>query len=172
MMTTYEKHEVQPGAEVLVKGTVTYNCINKKRKPQATELNANPAPEFAIAVDDPQYKGDKNLIAALKEKQYGDDKNKLSLRSTSPFAPMIFGVDKQGKAADEIIPEDEMLKNGQPVVIHVRTFKTKLNLGCAFDAVELTTPLNQIELEKVGSAVTADVFSNNFDDNNQVSTWE
>ena len=158
-LSVYEKHNVEAGKSCLVMGKVTFNVLNQPRTQKPNEYVSNPRPEYVVAVESPKYvKGDENLINALKETQYGADKNLLSVRDKSPFPPMIFGKDNDKQSGDKLIPEGQCLKNGQQVLIHVTTFKGHGNVGCGFDAVKLTTPLNEVQLQTAGGKVSADVF--------------
>lgn len=158
-LTVYEKYNVEAGKSCLVMGKVTFNVLNQPRTQKPNEYVANPRPEYVVAIEEPKFvKGDENLIKALKDTQYGDGKNKLSLRDKAPFAPMIFGKDNEKATGDKLIPEGQCLKNGQQVLIHVNTFKGRGNVGCGFDAIKLTVPLNEVQLQSAGGTVSADVF--------------
>lgn len=158
-LTVYEKNNVEAGKDCLVMGKVTFNVLNHPRTQKPNEYVSNPRPEYVIAVQEPKFvKGDENLINALKETQYGNNQDQLSIRDKSPFAPMIFGKDNEKETGDKLIPEGKCLANGQQVLIHVTTFKGHGNVGCGFDAVKLTVPLNEVQLQSTGGTVSADVF--------------
>lgn len=158
-LTVYEKNNVEAGKSCLVMGKVTFNVLNQPRTQKPNEYVSNPKPEYVVAIEEPKFvKGDENLINALKETQYGDDNNKLSIRDKSPFAPTIFGKDNEKTTGDKLIPEGKCLANGQPILIHVTTFKGHGNVGCGFDAIKLTVPLNEVEITDAGGTVSADVF--------------
>ena len=158
-LTVYEKNNVASGVDCVIKGELIFNVLDKPRKQAPNSYVPDPKPEYVVAVKNPQYlKGDENLIAALKETQYGDDNNQLSIRDKSPFAPTIFGVDNEKSTTDKVIPDGHSLKNGQAVLIHATTFKGYGNVGCGFDAIKVTTPLNEIQLQVNGGSVDSDVF--------------
>ena len=158
-LTVYEKNNVEAGKSVVVKGELTFNVLDKPRKQAPNEYVPDPKPEYVIALKNPQYlKGNENLINALKETQYGDGKNQLSVRDKSPFAPTIFGSDAEKSTGEKLIPEGKCLKNGQEVMIHVTTFRGHGNIGCGFDAIKLSTPLNEVQLQDAGGSVDASVF--------------
>lgn len=158
-LTVYEKNNVEAGKNVVVKGELTFNVLDKPRKQAPNEYVPDPKPEYVVAIKNPQYlKGDENLINALKETQYGEGKNQLSLRDKSPFAPTIFGSDAEKSTGEKLIPEGKCLKNGQEVMIHVATFRGHGNIGCGFDAIKLSTPLNEVQLQDAGGSVDASVF--------------
>lgn len=158
-LTVYEKNNVQSGVSCLVMGELVFNVLDKPRTQAPNQYVPNPKPEYVVAINNPQYvKGDDNLINALRETQYGEDKKQLSLRDKSPFAPTIFGKDNEKKASDKLIPDGKCLKNGQAVLIHVTTFKGYGNVGCGFDAIKLSTPLEKVELQDAGGSVDASVF--------------
>lgn len=158
-LTVYEKNHVESGTACLVMGKVKFNVLNQPRTQKPNEYVSNPKPEYVIALEDPEYvKGDANLIKALKESQYGDKNNMLSIRDKSPFAPMIFGKDNEKASGDKLIPEGQRLANGQQVLVHVTTFKGHGNVGCGFDAIKLTVPLHEVSLTGASGTVAADVF--------------
>lgn len=158
-ITVYEKNNVEAGKDCLVMGTLTFNVLNQPRTPQPNEYVSDPKPEYVVALQKPQFvKGDANLIKALVETQYGKDDDKLSIRDKSPFAPMIFGKDNEKTTGDKLIPEGKCLANGQQVLVHVTTFKGHGNVGCGFDAIKLTVPLNEVQIVDAGGTVSADVF--------------
>ncbi len=158
-LTVYEKNNVTSGVDCIVKGELTFNVLDKPRVPAPNEYVPDPKPEYVVAIQNPQYvKGDANLIKALKETQYGDDKNQLSIRDKSPFAPTIFGKDNEKQASDKLIPDGKCLKNGQSVLVHVTTFRGHGNIGCGFDAIKLLTPLAEVQLQEAGGSVDASVF--------------
>lgn len=158
-LTVYEKNNVQSGVSCLVMGELVFNVLDKPRTQAPNQYVPNPKPEYVVAINNPQYvKGDENLINALRETQYGEDKKQLSLRDKSPFAPTIFGKDNEKKSSDKLIPDGKCLKNGQAVLIHVTTFKGYGNVGCGFDAIKLSTPLEKVELQDAGGSVDASVF--------------
>ena len=158
-LTVYEKNSVASGVSCLVMGELVFNVLDKPRTQAPNQYVPNPKPEYVIAVKNPQYvKGDENLINALRETQYGEHKDQISLRDKSPFAPTIFGKDNEKDSSDKLIPEGKCLKNGQSVLIHVTTFKGYGNVGCGFDAIKLTTPLEKVELQDAGGSVDASVF--------------
>ena len=169
--TVYEKHQVTGGMNVIATGFVKYNVLNQARKPKANAFNPDPKPEFDIELTEWSLKGDPQLVGALQETAYGDNNSKISFRSKSPFAPVIFGSDKQKATGDQLIPEGKALKEGTPVKVHIRTFDTRLNVGCGFDAVMLGTPLAQAEVVNAGG-VDASVFD--LDDSNDATAidWE
>lgn len=157
-LSVYEKNNVEAGKEAIVMGKVTFNVLNQPRTQKPNQFIANPKPEYVIALEEVEYiKGNKNLINALMATQYGDN-NTLSLRDKSPFAPTIFGTDKKSKTGDKLIPEGSCLENGQQVLVHVTTYKGRGNVGCGFDAVKLSVPLDDIKIKEAGGKVKADVF--------------
>ncbi len=88
--------------------------MDKPRKQAPNPYVPNPKPEYVVAIQNPQYlKGDENLINALKETQYGEHKDQLSIRDKSPFAPVIFGKDNEKTTSNKLIPDGKCLKNGQ-----------------------------------------------------------
>lgn len=158
-LTVYEKNNVEAGKSCLVMGTLTFNVLNQPRAPQPNEYVSDPKPEYVVALQNPKFvKGDPSLIKALVETQYGEDDDKLSIRDKSPFAPMIFGKDNEKATGDKLIPEGKCLANGQQVLVHVTTFKGHGNVGCGFDAIKLTVPLNEVQIVDAGGTVSADVF--------------
>ena len=158
-LTVYEKNNVASGVSCLVMGELVFNVLDKPRTQAPNQHVPNPKPEYVVAINNPQYvKGDENLINALRDTQYGDEKKQLSLRDKSPFAPTVFGKDNAKEASDKLIPEGKCLKNGQTVLIHVTTFKGYGNVGCGFDAIKLSVPLEQVELQDAGGSVDASVF--------------
>lgn len=158
-LTVYEKNNVQSGKSCIVMGKMIFNVLNKPRTQKPNQYIAYPKPEYVIALENVEYvKGDENLIKALEETQYGEHNDTLSLRDKSPFAPTIFGSDKKHKTGDELIPDGSCLANGQQVLVHVTTYKGRGNVGCGFDAVKLTTPLDKAEISETGGSVSADVF--------------
>lgn len=161
-LTVYEKNNVEAGKDCVVMGKVSFNVLNQPRTQKPNEYVSNPKPEYVIALDDVKYiKGDENLIKALKEKQYGVNHDKLSLSDKSPFAPMIFGVDNDQSSADDLIPEGKRLTNGQKVLVHVSTFRGHGNIGCGFDAIKISRPLHEIDIEDAGGTVKAEAFDIN-----------
>lgn len=158
-LTVYEKNNVESGKSCLVMGEVTFNVLNKPRKQQPNEFVTNPKPEYVVALNNVKFvKGDDNLINALKETMYGEHDEKLSLSDKSPFPPAIFGKDNKKTTGEALIPEGKCLKNGQSVLVHVTTFTGHGNVGCGFDAIKLTVPLDYVELQDAGGSVSADVF--------------
>ena len=158
-LTVYEKNNVASGVDCIVKGELTFNVLDKPRKQAPNEYVPDPKPEYVVALKNPQYlKGDENLINALKETQYGESKNQLSVRDKSPFAPTIFGSDAEKSTGEKLIPEGKCLKNGQEVMVHIATFRGHGNIGCGFDAIKLSTPLNEVQLQDAGGSVDASVF--------------
>lgn len=158
-LTVYEKNSVASGVSCLVMGELVFNVLDKPRTQAPNQYVPNPKPEYVVAINNPQYvNGDENLINALRETQYGDEKKQLSLRDKSPFAPTVFGKDNEKEASDKLIPEGKCLKNGQTVLIHVTTFKGYGNVGCGFDAIKLSVPLEKVELQDAGGSVDASVF--------------
>lgn len=157
-LSVYEKNNVEAGKEAIVMGKVTFNVLNQPRTQKPNQFISNPKPEYVIALEEVEYiKGNENLINALKATQYGDN-NTLSLRDKSPFAPTIFGTDKKSKTGDQLIPEGSCLENGQQVLVHVTTYKGRGNVGCGFDAVKLSVPLDDIKIKEAGGKIKADVF--------------
>ena len=158
-LTVYEKNNVEAGKSCLVMGKVTFNVLHQPRTQKPNEYVSDPKPEYVVAIEEPKFvKGDENLINALKETQYGDDNNKLSIRDKSPFAPTVFGSDDSKSTTDKVISDGKCLKNGQQVLIHVTTFKGHGNIGCGFDAIKLSTPLNEVQLQDAGGSVDVSVF--------------
>ena len=158
-LSVYEKNQVKSGASCVVMMSVNFNVLNKPRTQAPNAIVPNPKPEYVIAGKDIKFvKGDDNLINALKATMYGDDKELLSLRDKSPFPPTIFGKDNEKETADKLITDGKCLKNGQPVLVHVQTFLGYGNIGCGFDAIKLTTPLSEVQLQDAGGSVSADVF--------------
>lgn len=158
-LTVYEKNNVEAGKDCVVMGKLTFNVLNQPRTQKPNEYVSNPKPEYVVAVENPKFvKGDANLIKALKESQYGDNNNKLSLSDKSPFPPTIFGKDNEKTTGDKLIPEGKSLANGQMVLVHVTTFKGHGNVGCGFDAIKLNVPLSEVEITDAGGTVTAEVF--------------
>ncbi len=158
-LSVYEKNNVVSGASCLVQLDVTFNILNKPRMQAPNAIVPDPKPEYVISGKNVKFvKGDENLINALKSTMYGDNKELISLRDKSPFAPAIFGQDNENDTADKLIPDGKCLKNGQPVLVHVQTFTAYSNIGCGFDAIKLTTPLSELQLQDAGGSVSADVF--------------
>lgn len=158
-LSVYEKNQVKSGASCLVQMDVTFNVLNKPRTQAPNSIVPDPKPEYVVAGKNVKFvKGDENLITALKSTMYGENKELLSLRDKSPFAPAIFGKDNEKETADNLIPDGKCLKNGQPVLVHVQTFSSYSNIGCGFDAIKLTTPLSDVQLQDAGGSVSADVF--------------
>jgi len=158
-LSVYEKNNVASGVDCLVKGHLSFNVLNQPRTQKPNEYVSDPKPEYVVSLDDPKFlKGDDNLIKALKETQYGEQSNKLSIRDKSPFAPMIFGVDNEKQSGSDLIPEGNSLKNGQQVLVHVTTYTGHGNVGCGFDAIKVAVPLSDVEITEAGGAVSADVF--------------
>ena len=158
-LTVYEKNHVESGKSCLVQLDVTFNVLNKPRTQAPNEYVPDPKPEYVIAGNNVKFlKGDDNLINALKQTMYGDNNEMISIRDKSPFPPSIFGKDNEKTTGDKLIPDGKCLKNGQPVLIHVTTFTGAGNIGCGFDAIKLTTPLADTQLQDAGGSVSADVF--------------
>ena len=158
-LSVYEKNQVKSGASCLVQMEVTFNVLNKPRTQAPNAIVPDPKPEYVIAGKNVKFiKGDDHLINALKSTMYGDNKELISLRDKSPFAPAIFGKDNDKATADNLIPDGKCLKNGQPVLVHVQTFTGYGNIGCGFDAIKLSTPLSEVQLQDAGGSVSADVF--------------
>lgn len=158
-LTVYEKNKVESGKSCLVMGKVSFNVLNKPRTQQPNEYVTNPKPEYVVALNDVKFvKGDSNLINALKETMYGEHDEKLSLSDKSPFAPTIFGKDNAKETGDKLIPDGKCLQNGQELLVHVTTFTGHGNVGCGFDAIKLTVPLADVQLQDAGGSVSADVF--------------
>lgn len=158
-LSVYEKHNVASGVSCLVKGELTFNVLDKPRTQAPNAYVPNPKPEYVVALKDPEFlKGDANLISALKETQYGENNSMLSLRDKSPFAPTIFGKDNVKSTTDKVINEGQCLKNGQSILVHVTTFKGYGNVGCGFDAIKISTPLDEVQLQDAGGSVDASVF--------------
>ena len=158
-LSVYEKNNVDSGVDCVIKGELTFNVLDKPRKQAPNEYVPDPKPEYVVAVQNPKYlKGDENLINALKETQYGEDKKQLSIRDKSPFPPAIFGLDNEKSTTDKVITDGKCLKNDQTILIHVSTFKGYGNVGCGFDAIKVSTPLSEIQLQDAGGSVSSDVF--------------
>lgn len=158
-LSVYEKNNVASGVSCLVKGELTFNVLDKPRTQAPNAYVPNPKPEYVVALKDPEFlKGDANLIKALKETQYGENNNMLSLRDKSPFAPAIFGKDNEKSTTDKVINDGQCLKNGQPILVHVTTFKGYGNVGCGFDAIKISTPLGEVQLQDASGSVDASVF--------------
>lgn len=158
-LTVYEKNHVESGKSCLVQLDVTFNVLNKPRTQEPNEFVPNPKPEYVIAGNNVKFvKGDENLINALKQTMYGDNNEMISIRDKSPFPPTIFGKDNEKETGDKLIPDGKCLKNGQTVLVHVTTFTGAGNIGCGFDAIKLTTPLADTQLQDAGGSVSADVF--------------
>lgn len=158
-LTVYEKNNVASGVDCVIKGDLTFNVLDKPRTQAPNQYVPDPKPEYVVAIQNPQYlKGDENLIKALKETQYGEGNTQLSIRDKSPFAPTIFGVDNDKSTTDKVITDGKCLKNGQTILVHVTTFKGYGNVGCGFDAIKVSTPLDEIQLQDAGGSVSSDVF--------------
>ena len=158
-LTVYEKNNVEAGKGAVVTGELTFNVLDKPRKQAPNEYVPDPKPEYVVALQNPKFvAGDASLIKALSETKYGEDDDQLSLRDKSPFAPTIFGNDNQKITGDKLIPDGKCLKNGQQVMVHVTTFKGHGNIGCGFDAIKLSTPLDKVKLQDAGGSVDASVF--------------
>lgn len=158
-LTVYEKNNVVSGVDCVIKGEVTFNVLDKPRTQAPNQYVPDPKPEYVVAIQNPQYlKGDENLIKAIKETQYGEDNNQLSLRDKSPYAPTIFGSDNEKSTTDKVITDGKCLKNGQTILVHLTTYKGYGNVGCGFDAIKVATPLDKIELQDAGGSVNASVF--------------
>lgn len=158
-MTVYERNNVKPKMKVVVTGELTFNKLDEPRVQKPNEFVRNPKPEYVVAVKNPQFKGDQELINALKETMYGDNNENLSLYDKSPFPPIVFGSDNQGEQSDHVVAKGKALKNGQQVMIHVVTFESYGNVGCGFDAIKLPTTLANVELQDTTGTVSADVFN-------------
>ena len=158
-LTIYEKNNVEAGKDCIVMGDVTFNVLNQPRTQKPNMYVTEPKPEYVIALENVEFvKGDENLIKALKQTQYGDNHDMISLRDKSPFAPMIFGKDNDQASGEDLIPEGKALTNGQKVLVHVSTFMGHGNVGCGFDAIKLTVPLHDVKVSETGGTVKADVF--------------
>lgn len=158
-LSVYEKNNVVSGVDCVIKGCLSFNVLNQPRKQKPNDYVSDPKPEYSVSLDDPEFvKGDDNLIKALKETQYGDKKNKLSIRDKSPFAPIIFGIDNQKQSGRDLIPKGKSLANGKLVLVHVTTYEGHGNVGCGFDAIKLSVPLSDVEMIDAGGTVSADVF--------------
>lgn len=158
-LTVYEKNNVASGVDCVVKGTLTFNVLDKPRKQAPSSYVPDPKPEYVVAIENPQYlKGDANLIMAMKETQYGEGNKQLSIHDKSPFAPTIFGSDDEKSTTDKVITDGHCLRNGQDILVHVTTYEGYGNVGCGFDAIKVTTPLSEIQLQSAGGSVSADVF--------------
>lgn len=158
-LTVYEKNNVASGVDCVIKGELTFNVLDKPRTQAPNQYVPDPKPEYVVAIQNPQYlKGDENLIKAIKETQYGEDNNQLSLRDKSPYAPAIFGLDNEKSTTDKIITDGKCLKNGQNILVHLETYKAYNNVGCGFDALKVSTPLDKIQLQDAGGTVDASVF--------------
>lgn len=157
-VSVYKKNNVVAGVYCVVKGTLTFNVLDKPRKQAPSSYVPNPKPEYVVAIKNPQYlKGDENLIKALADTQYGDGNNQLSIHDKSPFAPTIFGGDEK-TTTDKAIPAGKCLRNGQDILIHVTTYDYYGNVGCGFDAIKVTTPLSGLQLQSAGGSVDSSVF--------------
>lgn len=157
-LSVYEKNNVVAGVDCVVKGTLTFNVLDKPRTQAPSKYVPDPKPEYVVAIENPQYlKGDENLIKALSETQYGENNKQLSIRDKSPFAPTIFGIDDKS-TTDKVITDGKCLRNGQDILVHVTTFEGYGNVGCGFDAIKVQTPLSEIQLQSAGGSVSADVF--------------
>lgn len=158
-LSIYEKNQVKSEVSCLVQLNVNFNVLNQPRTPQANALVPNPKPEYVVSGDSVKFvKGDENLIKALKSTMYGDNNELISLRDKSPFPPVIFGTDNQKEDGSTLIPDGKCLKNGQPILVHLHTFESYGNVGCGFDAIKISTPLEDIQLQESGGSVSADVF--------------
>ena len=158
-LSVYEKNNVAAGVDCVVKGYVKFNVLDKQRTPAPSKYVPEPKPEYVVSIEEPEYlKGNEQLIKALKETQYGEDNNQLSIRDKSPFAPTIFGVDNEKSTTDKVIPDGNCLRNGQLILIHVTTFEGYGNVGCGFDAIKVNTSLSEIELQSTGNSVSDNVF--------------
>lgn len=158
-LSVYEKNNVDSSVDCIVKGELTFNVLDKPRKQAPNEYVSDPKPEYVVAIQNPTYlKGDDNLIKALQDTQYGENKSQLTIRDKSPFAPTIFGSNNEKSTTDKVITDGNCLMNGQNIIIHVTTFKGHGNVGCGFDAIKLETPLNEIKLQSAGGGVDASVF--------------
>lgn len=159
-LTVYEKNNVVSGVDCVIKGELTFNVLDKPRTQAPNEYVPDPKPEYVVAIKNPQYlKGDENLIKAIKATQYGDDNDQLSLRDKSPYAPAIFGSDNEKSTTDKVITGGECLKNDQSILVHLTTYKGYGNVGCGFDAIKVSTPLDKIQLQDAGGSVDASVFN-------------
>ena len=158
-LSVYEKNNVVSGVDCVVKGNLTFNVLDKPRTQAPSAYVPDPKPEYVVSVENPQYlKGDENLIKALKETQYGDKGNQLSVHDKSPFAPTIFGGDNEKSTTDKVITDGKCLRNGQDILIHITTYEGYGNVGCGFDAIKVQTPLKEIQLQSAGGSVDASVF--------------
>lgn len=170
-LTVYEKNGVKGNMNAIVTGFIDFNVLNQPRTPKATKLVPDPKPEYVVAVNEFTIKGDPQLVKALQETAYAGGK-KISLRDKSPFAPVLFGSDKQKTTADSLIAEGKCVKAGTPVQVHVHTFDTPLNVGCGFDALKFGTPLQDVPVIDAGGSVSADVFDAfNTDDEQSPIDW-
>ena len=157
-LTVYEKHSVKPNMKVVVYGKLTFNKLDEPRVQQPNEFVREPKPEYVVALTDVKFKGDDQLVSALKDTMYGDHNENLSLYDKSPFPPIGFGSDNQGEQSDHVVAKGKALKNGQKVLVHVVTFESYGNVGCGFDAIKLPTTLANVELQDTTGTVSADVF--------------
>lgn len=158
-LTVYEKNNVVSGVDCVIKGELTFNVLDKPRTQAPNEYVPDPKPEYVVAIKNPQYlKGDENLIKAIKETQYGNNKDQLSLRDKSPYAPAIFGSDNEKSTTDKVITDGKCLNNDQTILVHLTTYKGYGNVGCGFDAIKVSTPLDKIQLQDAGGSVDASVF--------------
>lgn len=169
-LTVYEKNGVKGNMNAIVKGFIDFNVLNQPRTPKATKLVPDPKPEYVVAVSEFDIKGDPQLVKALKETAYADGQ-KISLRDKSPFPPVMFGSDNQKTTGDALIHEGQCIKAGTPVMVHVHTFDTPLNVGCGFDAIKFGTPLDAVEVVEAGGSVSASVFDAFDSDDTQPIDW-
>ena len=157
-LTVYEKNSVKPQMNVVVTGKITFNKLDEPRLQAPNEFVRNPKPEYAIALKEVSFKGDEQLVSALKETMYGDNKEILSLYDKSPFPPMIYDNNGKGESSDKLIPKGKALKNGQILQVHVQTFESYGNVGCGFDAIKLEVSLAEVELQETTGHISANVF--------------
>lgn len=156
-LTAYEKFNVEAGKEVIVKGMVKFNALNKQLTPKPTDVEPDPAPRTTIELVDPKFYGDASLAKALNSKRYGDNEECVSFVNKGNFLPTLFDINNEEKSADEVIPENKALAENQVVLVHVRSFEGKQNnIGASFDSVKFPVPFDQVKFANIG--VSADVF--------------
>lgn len=158
-VTVYEKNNVKPNMEAVFFGKLTFNKLDEPRVDKPNEFVRNPKPAYVLALTEVKaLSGDNELISALRETMYGEQKENLSLYDKSPYAPMIYDKDKQGEQSDQLLKKGTALKNGQFIKVHVHTFESYGNVGCGFDAIMVSNKLGELELQDTTAHVSANVF--------------
>lgn len=158
-VTVYEKNNVKSNMEAVFYGKLTFNKLDEPRLDKPNEFVRNPKPAYVLALTEIKVlSGDNELVSALKDTMYGEHKEKLSLYDKSPFPPMIYDPEKQGKQSNHLLKKGTALKNGQFIKVHVHTFESYGNIGCGFDAIMVGTRLGELELQDTTGHVSANVF--------------